>query len=97
MDYETLKRGEALVREIKDLEYRLDRVKTLRPIHPYNVEIGSTSPIGFLRLKKDIPIPNDVQISMCKAADETLQQYLDKYTSELVAKLEQKKKELEEL
>lgn len=97
MDYQTLKRGEALEMEIKDLEYRLNRVKKLLPIHPYNVEIGSTAPIGLLRLKKDIPIPNDVQISMCKAADEILQQYLGKYTSELVAKLEQKKKELEEL
>lgn len=97
MDYKTLKRGEALAGEIKDLEYRLNRVKTLLPIHPYNVEIGSTAPIGFLRVKKDIPIPNDVQIGMCNAADEILQQYLGKYISELVAKLEQKKKELEEL
>ena len=72
-------------------------MKTLLSIHPYNVEIGSTTPIGFIRLKKDIPIPNDVQISMCNAADEILQQYLSKYTSELVAKLERKKKELKEL
>lgn len=97
MDYETLKRGESLAREIEGLEHRLNRVKTLLPIRPYNVEIGSTAPIGFVRLKKDIPIPNDVQISMCNAADEILQQYLGKYTSELVAKLERKKKELKEL
>lgn len=97
MDYETLKRGEALAREIESLECRLNRVKTLLPIHPYNVEIGSTAPIGFLRLKKDIPIPSDVQISMCKAADEILQQYLDEYTSGLAAKIELKKKELEAL
>lgn len=95
MDYETLKRGEALVKEIKDLEYRLNRVKTLQP-HSY-VEIGSVTSIGFIRAKKDIPIPNDVQIGMCKAADEILQQYLDGYTSGLAAKIELKKKELEAL